>query len=487
MACSSVPVASESRKGCTIYWKIKNFTLFWYSALSSLRTPVIIVDELEKTKWQLWLEKVSHREDFVTLILHRKEDCEGPVCIDLSLEFSVLARDRSELISRNVSKLTFVKDQRICLELEKVKNVFVFKKNEFMWKDVMMMRCKMWIGDPRNADAVKIFARTGDSIEQRSFTWNVREFESLRQGQRSTFLSRTSSEKELVTLDLYTSRASWGLTENVNVECKNFNNNFKFLTFKLYLLQRNGEETRLYDSEAFQEEYITFIHYLLPLKKEELEAQCTVDNRLSFRCECTFINEIAFSLIEAIDRAPPPAVAESCEKDSLDSAGFWKNDLKFLLEFKPINDAKICTRVRTFPVHKKFLNARSRVIERKFYETKQKNCLYIKDLDDDTMRRLLLYSYTHVVEDLEWEDTLKLYEAACKYAVLPLKEICSSRLKDFVSPANVRPIFCAAANNRDKDLENSVRSCLLQLDVSRSRWRSFGESVLQYIFCKLKR
>ncbi|GFY58357.1 TD and POZ domain-containing protein 3 [Trichonephila inaurata madagascariensis] len=321
MGCSSVPMASESRKGCTIYWKIKNFSLFWYSALSSLKTPVIIVDELERTKWQL----------------------------------CVLARDRSELISKNVSKLTFVKDQRVCLELEKVKNVFVFKKNEFMWKDVMMMRCKMWIGDPRNADAVKIFARTGDSIEQRSFTWNVGEFESLRQGQRSTFLSRTSSEKELVTLDLYTSRASWGLTENVNVECKNFNNNFKFLTFKLYLLQRNGEETRLYDSDDFQEEYITFIHYLLPLKKDELEARCTMDDVLSFRFECTFINEIAFSLIEAIDRSPPPAVAESsCEKDSLDSAGFWKNDLKFLLEFKPISDAKICTRVRTFPVHKKF-------------------------------------------------------------------------------------------------------------------------------------
>ncbi|GFY58358.1 hypothetical protein TNIN_19631 [Trichonephila inaurata madagascariensis] len=57
------------------------------------------------------------------------------------------------------------------------------------------------------------------------------------------------------------------------------------------------------------------------------------------------------------------------------------------------------------------------------------------------MRRLLLYAYTHVVEDLEWEDTLKLYEAACKYAVLPLKEICSSRLKDFASPANVSLYF----------------------------------------------
>ncbi|GFQ89673.1 TD and POZ domain-containing protein 3 [Trichonephila clavata] len=480
-------MASENRKGCTIYWKIKNFSMFWYSALSNLKTPVIIVDELEKTKWQLWLEKASQREDFVTLILHRKEDCEGPVHINLCLEFSVLARDHSELISKNVFKLTFVSDQRICLELEKVKNVLVFKKNEFTWKDVLLMRCKLWVGDPRNAEAVKFFARTGDCIEQRSVTWNVGEFEAIRQGQRSTFLPRTSSEKELVTLDLYTSRASWGLAESVNVECKNFNNSFKFLTFKLYLLQKNGEETRLYDSDDFPEEYITFLHYLLPLKKDELEARCTVDDVLSFRCECTFINELTFSLIEAIDRSPSPAAAESCEKDYLDSRGFWKNDLKFLLEFKPISDAKICTRVRTFPVHKKFLNARSRVIEKKFYDTKIKNCIDIKDVDDETMRRLLLYAYTHTVEDLEWEDTLKLYEAASKYAVLPLKSICSTRLKDFVSPANVTRIFCAAANNRDHDLQKTLRGYMRQLEVSRSRWTSFVEGVLQYIFCKLKR
>ncbi|GIX80219.1 TD and POZ domain-containing protein 1 [Caerostris extrusa] len=70
-----------------------------------------------------------------------------------------------------------------------------------------------------------------------------------------------------------------------------------------------------------------------------------------------------------------------------------------------------------------------------------------------TMRRMLQYTYTDVLEDLQLENASQLYEAADKYQILSLKHKCSSFLKLNLDAANACDVLQLSDLHHDEQLK----------------------------------
>ncbi|GFT84280.1 TD and POZ domain-containing protein 3 [Trichonephila clavipes] len=92
---------------------------------------------------------------------------------------------------------------------------------------------------------------------------------------------------------------------------------------------------------------------------------------------------------------------------------------------------------------------------------KNSEYVYIEDLDDDTVQRMLLYIYTATVPDLQWDTACDLYTAADKYEILSLKSKCSSFLKDNLSQGNACNLLILADEHQDQDLISAIQDYIL--------------------------
>ncbi|GIX69868.1 TD and POZ domain-containing protein 5 [Caerostris extrusa] len=137
------------------------------------------------------------------------------------------------------------------------------------------------------------------------------------------------------------------------------------------------------------------------------------------------------------------------------------------------------TETETFRVHTAILSARSEVFETMF-TTEMKETLnrhvYIPDVDNDTLRRMILYLYTDHLEGLEWESASLLYAVADKYSIHSLKKKCSEFLRNAFSFSNACNILKLANSHGDEDLKQDVQNYILANDedvINTSEWEHF--------------
>ncbi|GIZ00759.1 hypothetical protein CEXT_639851 [Caerostris extrusa] len=142
-----------------------------------------------------------------------------------------------------------------------------------------------------------------------------------------------------------------------------------------------------------------------------------------------------------------------------------KGDLKSMHREGTLSDTKIRTSTETFPAHTQILGARSPVFRTMFstdMKERTKECVDITDFDGETVHRLLLYMYTDALEvDLQCQSACQLYAAADKYAVLSLKNKCSSFLERIFSVSSACDILSLADLHQDEELKSSVQEYIL--------------------------
>ncbi|GFY76241.1 hypothetical protein TNIN_17031 [Trichonephila inaurata madagascariensis] len=120
----------------------------------------------------------------------------------------------------------------------------------------------------------------------------------------------------------------------------------------------------------------------------------------------------------------------------LNSTRILKENLESLYKENLLCDTNLKTKTGSFPAHKSIHSARSTVFKEMFtHNMKEKNSeyVYMEDLNDDTVQRLLQYIYTATLLDLQWDSACNLYAAADKYEIPSLKSECSSFFKDCLS------------------------------------------------------
>ncbi|GFU79736.1 TD and POZ domain-containing protein 3 [Trichonephila clavipes] len=170
------------------------------------------------------------------------------------------------------------------------------------------------------------------------------------------------------------------------------------------------------------------------------------------------------------------------EVSQLTSTSDLKDDFEHLYSEGILSDVTLRTASETFNAHKTILSARSPVFLAMFttdMKESMQDYVDVSDLDNDIVRRMLLYMYTNNLEDLHWESAFKLYPAANKYQIVALKKKCAYFLKQNLSPSNVCDVLGLTDMHGDEDFKKAAQDYVLahEKDVfSSDEWAEFAKS-----------
>ncbi|GFS70584.1 hypothetical protein NPIL_320311 [Nephila pilipes] len=396
---------TEIQPFVTMYWNIENYSYCWKMKYESIKSPEFNVD-LIKSTWRLVLYPKG-------LLDESNISCTSQVFKLFEYELVFLAEDGSVLVlfpNKCISSISSV--------LREV--VTKTKREEFLSRDTLKIRCRLWRNDGHALPAVTIFARTVLNVIKTNFLWNIENFSALEQRHKVYCDPRSKETNEMVTLSL-------GVSEEdiIKVHIKSRDKKVKFLNFQSLITDSKGNKIDCGKREICLLDINKDATYSLPftIKYVMDNKQLYLKNDvLPLYCECSTCNGFLFSRIEETYTGITPLfIQKPCVTNAfaeqLDSMSDLKEDFGRLYAEGLHSDVKLRTATETFHTHKNILSIRSPVF-RKMFETnmneKLQGCVDVPDLDDDTGRRMLLYLYTNDLSSLQWESALKLYPVADK-------------------------------------------------------------------------
>ncbi|GFR26005.1 speckle-type POZ protein-like [Trichonephila clavata] len=456
-----------SENKCFTYtWNIENFSYSWQKNGECISSPIFILDTMEKTKWRLELYPkgcLKHSNNFISFFLKRESACRGPEQIDLYFDLSFLATDYSVLTSKGPYRNSFFKGKDWGLvRFVEHEEVLKIRRKGYLPENVLTARCRIWYDNEAN-NYGHYFARTRIAVERRSFVWNITQFRSFQESVCE--IASASAEQSVITLKFFPSSGQNSETF-IRVEVCAHDPKLKISTFRIYLMDTSGNKTKCLNDEILFYEGIRSALFTLTFSKNELMRKKNLyllNDILQLYCECDIATGIMLDDIETISYGCPPSIEErnlTCDdlksiKMHLNSTRILKENLESSYRENLFCDTKLKTITGSFPAHKSILSARSPVFKAMFtHNMREKNSeyVYIEDLNDDTVQRLLQYIYTATLLDLQWDSACNLFAAADKYEILSLKSECSSFLKDNLSRDNACDLLILADRHQDKDL-----------------------------------
>ncbi|GFT01636.1 speckle-type POZ protein B [Nephila pilipes] len=482
----------SEKEGFSFTWVIENFNFCWQKEGGAIMSPAFIADTLEKTKWRLLLypKGVSDvKEDFISFYLERQEDCRGPKSFTIFYELSFLAADGSVLESSGTSKYSFCKNYgRGFKDFVKQREVFQKRRKEFLFRDILTARCRLWNTAQGVIKNEQCFARTQIGIERRSFLWDIKSFSSFQQNVWE--IKSASDGNSIMTLKFLSTAQP---KREISLEAISCDWMIKFSTFRMQVLGTSGKGIECLNEEFVFDDHVKTVLFTLHFLKEflmEYKNLYLPNDILTLQCECAYTTGIAWEGIEMTSYGYPASIQTrgrasnhlKTEKTSLDLTRILQENLETLYKENFLSDTKLSTRTgRLFFAHKNILSARSPVFKAMFtndMKEKFSECVYIEDLDDGTVHRMLLYVYTAVVKDLQWESASALYAAADKYEIISLKNKCAFFLKNNISPNNACDLLILADMHQDQFLKSVTQEFILKHDsdvMNSYRWNALLE------------
>ncbi|GFY68310.1 TD and POZ domain-containing protein 1 [Trichonephila inaurata madagascariensis] len=464
-----------SKKKCfTFTWLIENYSYFWQKNDESISSPDFIVDTMANTKWRLDLFPKGDEytdEDFISFNLIRLDDCRGPREYQIFYELSFLGTDGSVLMLTNIIKDSFWKDSSSDAASFVKREVLKFRRKEFLPEDVLTTRCRMWKSIGQVERNVHCYARTRLEVERRSFLENIKQFSTFQK--RIHQITSVSEGYSILTVKLFSSGGRSNETF-IRVEVHTNDQNAKFSTFRIHLLDTAGNRILCLSEEfTFDDDFETAL-FTLTFSKEKLMQNKDLylpNDVLTLHCEYAFSTGNETDEIEYVCYGRPPIQEENLTSDdseskdmSLDSTKILKENLESSYMENLLCDTKLKTKTGSFPAHKYILSARSPVFKAMFTnDMRERNseCVNIEDLNDDTVQSMLLYMYTATLPDLQWDSACNLFTAADKYEILSLKSKCSSFLKGNLTQDNALNLLILTDMHQDEDLKSAVQDYIL--------------------------
>ncbi|GIY94679.1 TD and POZ domain-containing protein 1 [Caerostris extrusa] len=423
--------------------------------------------------------------------LKRNLKCAGPDNITLNVDMALLLMDGSVLHQELSEKsITFQKCQyhaiNTCLLREEILDVI---RNKLLPEDSLKVQCRIWRADGETMEEETFFARTVVEIERKSFIWDIHYFSPDR---NPSFILCFPSNIVMKLNLLFEENCKLD-DDKIRVRITSSDQNLKSFTFQCELLEASGNELVCGRQEFWPDDLQEGGMYTLPYARQELmgNKKYLPNGALSLKCDCVIAMGIGYNKIESVSSGFSPlirhpySVNESkpdTEENELDTSSDLKDDLKTLYSESALSDMKILTSTETFLAHTQILAARSPVFRAMFstdMKERTKECVDIPDLDSNTMRQFLLYMYTDTLEDLQCESAQALYAEADKYAVLSLKNSCSSFLKKSLSATSACDILVLADMHGDDDLKRATQDYILQLGkdiLLSSEWKLLMKS-----------
>ncbi|GIX99917.1 TD and POZ domain-containing protein 1 [Caerostris extrusa] len=485
-------VGCAEEKCFTFTWKLENMSYCWQNNKEPIFSPKFVVDALEGTKWRLSLyPRRAEVGNYIGYFLNRDKDCSSGVNdIEINYVLSFMAADGSVLQEYKAINRIMSKDKGEGFPTFVTRNKVFFKERfRFLPDDTLTARCRMWRSDGKTTEDGKIYARTRIRVESRSVGWNIEKFSQLEPYKAITFpINSTKENKQLMNLDLYLTGGQ-KFEEVLHFKLTAVDRKIKMSTIQLSLLDNAGGKTECVKGEVWfnspenlhrQLTFQTTRNRLMAAKDVYL-----LNDVLSVLCECTFSTGVVLGEIEAVHCNDKDSIPEQSIANLADELFVLKVNLRSSFEEGFMSDVKLKAKTCSFPAHKVILSARSPVFKAMFSsDMRESMCdiVDIRDMDDDTVRRMLQFMYTADVDDLGWSSASDLYAAADKYEVLTLKEKCSCYLKANLRPSNACEALIFSDLHQEEGLKHAVQDFILKHSwevMNSDEWKQLMETDLK--------
>ncbi|CAL1294599.1 unnamed protein product [Larinioides sclopetarius] len=465
-----------SEKCFTFTWKLENISYCLQKKNAYIKSPAFVIDSTDETKSHLYLyPRGQDNGNYIGFHLFRERKRE------IKYELAFVAENGSVLRKMPVVKYDFSTYKVYGFsKFGKREDVFILKRSTFLPQDALIVRCRIWKTAGEMTEDIRCFARTRIGIQRRSFQWSVKKFSTLELEKKYTYeIKSIQSESSLISIDLC-------LTEGfISEEIIRFKLSIQdptmmFSTLRLSLVDVSGnriecnQEELWFDDASKSKEFKFFFakNKLIAMKNSYLP-----DDNLSLLWEWALSKGIVSEEIEDIQYSTTTSGSnfsnteskfpnsENLNNKNIISLSDTLKDLNSLYDENFLCDAKLKTSTRIFNAHKVILSASSSVFKAMFssdMKEKYSDCVNIENLSDDTINRMLVFIYTAHVEDLTWEKASHLYTAADKYAILSLKCICSSYLKNNLSQSNACDVLLLSDIHAYSDLKSTAQHYILK-------------------------
>ncbi|CAL1295720.1 unnamed protein product [Larinioides sclopetarius] len=477
-------IVSETN-ACTFLWNIQNFP-FWLRKGERIISPTFIDNALENTKWSLRVYPMGEKyENFVSLFLHRESDCCGPDTIETNYHLAFLDEDGSFLTEKSNREGTFMKGtSKGFQKFEERERLIVTEKESFLSGDTLRVQCSIRKKDvscdsqemPQYLTALTVF-----KVNRVSFIWRIEKFSFHKSGLRNNV------KDNLIEFHLLLNNGR-DFEKKITIDVISLDKSIKYFSFKTSIMDSEGKKEDCGKYEYFVEDLKKGILSapLFTKKLEENKNQYLPNNVLSLFCEYDSTDGNVLYELLTDGRISPNRMnvavknsKEHVEKEKPQDMPVLVDDLKSMYNNRIFCDTELRTPTQAFQAHKSILSARSPVFMSMFTnDMKERNSghIDITDLEEVTVRQMLVYLYTDSLEEMQLESACKLYMAADKYDILSMKRRCSSFMKENLCPNKACEILELADLYQDDDLKNSVQDYILEHDreVFGSReWKNF--------------
>ncbi|GIX70148.1 BTB and MATH domain-containing protein 42 [Caerostris extrusa] len=469
----------DKQKCVTFTWTIENASSCFQKPGEEIKSPTFSINFYDYSKWHLsFYPRGRENENYIGFSLYREEDLGRYYPIDTDFEISLLAADFSSLKLSKGKQSFYVNEGFVFSNFERRKTIFVDEKSNFLPKDTLTVRCRIWCVKGDIQDNVEYVARTRIGVEWRSFVWTIPGFSSLQNHEKRSFCIKTdTANKEMISVNAFLTQ-KLNCEEFIRFECTCRDSSAKVTDIQLILLDATGKAIECIRDEFWFDDSCECKPFPFAVQKSKLLADQNLylpGDVLTIQCECTITTGIVMEKIEKFSfgksddaQATPTGDFGADHEERLSrSTRVLKEDFKFLYSDGFLSDVILKTETAAFPAHKIILASRSSVFKAMFSSDMREahgDTVDIEDISDDTLKRMLEYLYTAHVEGLQWESAIDLYIAANKYEILSLKDNCSSFLRFNLTPTKACEILLLSDLCRDDDLKTQVQNYILKYD-----------------------
>ncbi|GFU84712.1 TD and POZ domain-containing protein 3 [Trichonephila clavipes] len=507
MACNE---GAEDEPWLTIFWDVENYSDYAKGRYRCISSPTFRVESVEKSTWVFGLYPQGRNdEDYISYLLNGSLSEETSEVIEVDFEVAILAEDGSVLKVRDSQGTSYRSGSPRCVERFVLRELTNTKREIFLSRDTLRTRCRLWRTSGKINAPMTFFGLTALKEEKRIFTGCIKRFSSLDWNSRPMY---HSFHNTVFTKPYFSMNLNDRMEIQIKISLKDMD--ATYLAIHSFIRCRNGCDIDCKKLEIWPDEGEEEMVYILPFTKQHVLdhrnlflvsdvlwifsklslqslKQCvSYTPVVSLACGNNKNKEIKVFDVKKIDlkiTSPsnliiPNSYVSNAEVSQLTSTSDLKEDFEHLYSKGILSDVTLRTESETFHAHKTILSARSPVFLAMF-TTDMKESIQdyvdVSDLENDTVRRMLLYVYTNNLEDLHWESAFKLYPAADKYQIVTLKKKCAYFLKQNLCPSNVCDVLSLADMHGDEGLKNAAQDHVLahEKDVfSSQKWKEFAKT-----------
>ncbi|GFU42630.1 BTB and MATH domain-containing protein 43 [Nephila pilipes] len=486
------------REEFTFVWRIENFIYCSHEGRLVLISPEFFPNAMRGTRWTLRLItslfasdvfRTDCSDEYIACYLHRQSVDEGPENFTLNFEIAFLAWNGTILESSTVKEgeVYFKKNsQSINILIVKESEIFKEKIGIYIPQGNVTVRCRMW-KHKKNDLTVRVSAVSRLCIEHVSFIQRFKKFSNSASSPVETFRIHPRNREMpmlLVSIMIKNESCSEGriAIEMIVVERRDLH---AFIC-KIFLLDKIGNKIQIGIVDTRYDLYNkTVLNAFLIFSKEQVierKNEYLPNDVLSLKYEFCFASGVLFREIVQTEYDFHLISKVASTQDDFVISRTLSSDLISLYNNKTLCNVILETETKTFSAHEIVLCARSPVFKSMLTgglkEAESKH-IEIKDLEDETVDKMLYFLYTDSLQDLQWDTALNLYYAADKYDIQLLKVKCVSFLKSELSTSNASQVLILADMHRDSFLKSAALDYILLHDqeiFGSNAWEDLSKS-----------